>query len=109
MLRALSNSVVRNADENPRTPVSAATPIATDMITNVNFPREECNSRVAIRAAVPYESLAIYKPTDGALTGDAAAFTTSLTTSPSRSVITRLACAASAGSCVTSTSVVPST
>ncbi len=59
MLRALSSNVVRNADENPRTPVSAATPIATDKITNVNRPREECSSRVAIRAAVPYESPAI--------------------------------------------------
>ena len=102
MLRARNKSVTRNADENPRTPVNAATPIATDKITNVNRPRDECSSRVAIRAAVPYESPAIYKLT-GTLT------TSSLTTSPSLSVIFRPACAASAGSCVTSTSVVPST
>jgi hypothetical protein len=59
MLRARSVSIDRKAAENPRTPVSAATPIATDSSTNANFPREARSSRIATRAAVANESLAI--------------------------------------------------
>jgi hypothetical protein len=54
--RARSSSVARNDAENPRTPVSAATPIATERITNRNFPRVCRISRAAIFAAVPHAS-----------------------------------------------------
>jgi hypothetical protein len=40
----------------PRTPVKAATPMATDTITNRNLAREACNSRQAIFAAEPQVS-----------------------------------------------------
>jgi hypothetical protein len=50
-LRARFSSVPRKDEENPLTPVSAATPIATERMTKKNFPREECISRAAILAA----------------------------------------------------------
>jgi hypothetical protein len=49
--RALVSRVARKEFENPRTPVSAATPIATDKMTKKNFPRDERISRAAILAA----------------------------------------------------------
>ena len=52
MLRARRSSVARKAEENPRTPVSAATPIATERMTKANLPREERSSLLAMRAAV---------------------------------------------------------
>jgi hypothetical protein len=55
--RARSSSVVRNDDENPRTPESAATPIATESSTNTNLPRDDRISRDAIFAADPHERL----------------------------------------------------
>jgi hypothetical protein len=54
--RARSSSVARNVDENPRTPVSAATPIATERITKKNFPRDDRISRAAIFTAEPHAS-----------------------------------------------------
>src|ERR1700680_1970639 len=62
MLRARVSSVPRNEALNPRTPVSAATPIATDNRTKKNFPREERISRAAILAAERYDILAIAPP-----------------------------------------------
>src|ERR1700722_4833730 len=59
MLRARSSSVPRNEALNPRTPVSAATPIATERITKKNFPRDDRISRAAIFAADRYDRLAI--------------------------------------------------
>ncbi len=52
MLRALVSSSVRKAAEKPRTPVSAATPIATERTTKANLPSELRVSRNAMRAAV---------------------------------------------------------
>ena len=51
MERARNSSEERKDAEKPRTPVSAATPMATDSRTKRNLPREECISREAIRAA----------------------------------------------------------
>src|SRR5579875_788646 len=55
MLRARTSSIARKDDEKPRTPVSAATPIATESTTKANLPREERSSRTAMRAAVARE------------------------------------------------------
>jgi hypothetical protein len=57
MLRARVSSVPRNDALNPRTPVNAATPIATDSTTKKNFPRDDRISREAILAAVIQERL----------------------------------------------------
>jgi hypothetical protein len=51
MVRASPSSVFWNESLKPRTPVRAATPMATEMITKKNFAREACNSRQAILAA----------------------------------------------------------
>ena len=51
MERARMSSVARNDAEKPRTPVSAATPMATESRTKKNLPREERISRAAIFAA----------------------------------------------------------
>ena len=51
MLRARKRSVARKDEENPRTPVRAATPIATDRTTKKNLPRDERISRAAILMA----------------------------------------------------------
>ena len=51
MLRARVSKAPRNDVLNPRTPVSAATPIATERMTKKNLPREDRISRAAIRAA----------------------------------------------------------
>ena len=51
MVRASPSRVFWKESLKPRTPVSAATPIATDKITNRNLAREACNSRQAIFAA----------------------------------------------------------
>jgi len=51
--RARVSRVALNEELNPRTPVSAATPIATESITKKNFPRELRISRDAIFAADP--------------------------------------------------------
>ena len=56
MLRACSSSVRANDSLNPRTPVSAATPIATDSSTNRNFALPARSSRHAILAATPHGS-----------------------------------------------------
>ncbi len=56
MLRACSSSVRANDVLNPRTPVSAATPIATDSSTKKNFAFPARSSRHAIRPAVNHES-----------------------------------------------------
>jgi hypothetical protein len=45
---ALVSNVARNEELKPRTPVSAATPIATDKMTKKNLPRDERISREAI-------------------------------------------------------------
>ncbi len=52
MERAWVRSVERKEDEKPRTPVRAATPMATERMTKKNLPREERISRAAMRAAV---------------------------------------------------------
>ena len=52
MARARVRSVERKDAEKPRTPVSAATPMATERMTKRNLPREERSSRDAMRAAV---------------------------------------------------------
>src|SRR5579863_586987 len=49
--RASVDSVRRKLSANPRTPTSAATPIATDNTTNPNFPGADFRSRQAIAAA----------------------------------------------------------
>jgi hypothetical protein len=54
--RALFSSVARNDEEKPRTPLSAATPIATESSTNKNLPRDDRISREAIFAAEPHAS-----------------------------------------------------
>ncbi len=51
MERARRSRVVRKDAEKPRTPVRAATPIATESSTKRNLPREERISRAAILAA----------------------------------------------------------
>ena len=51
MERAWFRSSARNEELKPRTPVSAATPMATERMTKKNLPREECISRAAILAA----------------------------------------------------------
>src|SRR5580692_1380859 len=51
MVLASPSRVDWNESLKPRTPVSAATPMATDRITNTNFVREACSSRQAIFAA----------------------------------------------------------
>ncbi len=51
MERARISRVVRKEAEKPRTPVSAATPMATESRTKRNLPREERISRAAILAA----------------------------------------------------------
>src|SRR5450631_4439062 len=51
MVRASVSSVRWKDSLNPRTPVSAATPIATDKITKKNFAFDACSSRQAIRLA----------------------------------------------------------
>src|ERR1700679_1649165 len=51
MVRASPSRVVWNESLKPRTPVRAATPMATDRITKRNFAREACSSRQAIFAA----------------------------------------------------------
>src|ERR1700722_13924211 len=51
MVRASPSRVDWNESLKPRTPVSAATPMATDIITKTNFVREACSSRQAILAA----------------------------------------------------------
>ena len=52
MERARSRRVVRKEFEKPRTPVRAATPMATERMTKKNLPREERISRAAMREAV---------------------------------------------------------
>jgi hypothetical protein len=51
MLRARVRSAPRKEELKPRTPVSAATPMATDRMTKKNLPREERISRAAILMA----------------------------------------------------------
>src|SRR4051812_17744608 len=49
--RASVDSVRRKLSLNPRTPTSAATPMATDNTTNPNFPGADLRSRQPIAAA----------------------------------------------------------
>ncbi len=68
--RARKSSDLRKDDEKPRTPESAATPIATESSTNRNLPRDERISRDAIFAAEPQLSaLAIAYTLTGVATG----------------------------------------
>ena len=52
MERARLSRVVRKLELKPRTPVRAATPIATERMTKKKRAREERISREAMRAAV---------------------------------------------------------
>ena len=98
MERARSNSEVRKDAEKPRTPVRAATPIATERSTNRNLPRDACISREAILPAdLQVSALAmVYPPTGTAAEADRAgsgraALRSSETMSPSRRTMRRVA------------------
>src|ERR1700733_12856857 len=65
MLRARFSNVARNDVEKPRTPVSAATPMATERMTKKNFPREDRISLAAILAAERKERVAMLMSSRG--------------------------------------------